>query len=181
MSASPIASRPRLNPGPHPYSLSFVASPTPYISWRVPAVGAGNLRPPIRQKTMKPGPLDRRLCRRKQPRLEKLHFPQRLCLLAHLETPGRSLFLAFSETLAVRPVTRGNGLCPDGLEFGSPRVHYLPTLGFCICSLQSGGRWGSGSEMQRWTHLFLQWETRRARGPEISQPSALASLGTEDP
>lgn len=43
--ASPIASRPRLNPGPHPYSLSFVASPTPYISWQVPAVGAGNLRP----------------------------------------------------------------------------------------------------------------------------------------
>lgn len=45
MRASPMASRPRLNFGPHPYSLSFEASPTPDISWLVPAVGAGNLCP----------------------------------------------------------------------------------------------------------------------------------------
>ena len=94
MRASPIASRPRLNQGSHPYSLSFVAPPTPDISWRIPAVGAGNLRPPIRQKTMKPGPLDRRLCRQKQPGLEKVPFPPGT-LPAGCSATARRTFLAF--------------------------------------------------------------------------------------
>lgn len=155
MRASPIASRPRLNSGPHPYSLSFVASPTPDISWRVPVVGAGNLRLPIRQKTMKPGPLDRRLSRRKQPRLEKLHFPRGLRLQAHLETPGGGRSCQPSQKHS--PKT-GNCLRPDGLEHHSPRVPYPPPPGFAfvVCKVRGGG-WGAGVRCSdRHTYSFSE-------------------------
>lgn len=53
---------------------------------------------------------------------------------------------------------------------------------FCTCSLQSEGQGlglglGLGGEIPWWTHL-LRGEQR---APEICQPSALASLGTEPP
>lgn len=64
MQATPTASR-RRRPEPPPLLLGLRSIPL-LISWRISVVRAGNLYPVIRQKTMKGGPLDRRLYGRKQ-------------------------------------------------------------------------------------------------------------------